>query len=72
MNDKVMYGVTLLRESIEINVLGLSQDVDLSWDKNMIGALPVFKDKDSALVYAKGREELVFSLSKEEEVKEKK
>ena len=61
-----MYGVLLLRDNIEVSVVGLSRDLDLHWAKGMIGALPVFGDKDSALAYAEGKDELVFSLEQQD------
>ena len=45
------YAALALKESLSVNVLGLKQDLALVWANGMIGAIPVFKDKESAEAY---------------------
>lgn len=64
-----MFVVRLIRESVEINVLGMSQEVKLSWSKGQVGAIPVFETKEQALEYAKGNEDLIYEIREEENEK---
>ncbi len=59
---KSIYGIKLLRETLVIETLGLSTEVELSWNDGMIGAMPVFKDYKDAIRYASGDEDLIFKL----------
>lgn len=61
-----MYGVRLLRQNIEINVLGLTQEVKLKWWHGQVGAIPVFETKEQALDYADGNEDLIFKLEEKD------
>tara|TARA_R110000851_G_scaffold303381_1_gene460953 strand:+ start:391 stop:597 length:207 start_codon:yes stop_codon:yes gene_type:complete len=45
------YAALVLKESLTVNILGLKQDLSLKWANGMVGAIPVFKDKESAEVY---------------------
>jgi len=62
MSNKKLYLVKKIRNSLEIKVLGLKQEVKLSWWEGMEGALPVFNNKKDALVYAEGKEELIEAM----------
>lgn len=57
-----MYGVLLLKESVNIEVLGLKQKLSLSWYDGQLGVMPIFKDKKSALKLVDGDEMRVFKL----------
>lgn len=57
-----MYGVKKLRKEIKINALGYENDVCLKWFNGMIGAIPVFENKEDALKYANNDESLVFEI----------
>jgi hypothetical protein len=48
-----LFAVLVVREDINVDVLGLSQKLELSFAEGMVGAIPVFKDKASALAYVK-------------------
>ena len=61
MNKKI-YGVKKIKESLGVEVLGLKQEVKLSWWEGMEGAISVFDNKENAMVYAEGREELIFKM----------
>ena len=54
-----MYAVSTMKESMKVEVMGLTLPLDLNWADGMVGAIPVFKDKESALVYANGDESLI-------------
>ena len=45
------YAALALKEELGVNVLGLQQKIGLVWADGMIGAIPVFKDKESAEAY---------------------
>ena len=57
-----MYGCLTLKEKLEVEVLGLRQELKLSWYDGQIGAMPVFKTKEEALEYVDGNEERIFPL----------
>tara|TARA_R110002153_G_C12964215_1_gene460358 strand:- start:37 stop:174 length:138 start_codon:yes stop_codon:yes gene_type:complete len=40
------YAALSLKEELGVNVLGLKQKIGLVWADGMIGAIPVFKDKE--------------------------
>ena len=54
-----MYAVNTLKDNMNIEVMGLTLPLDLNWADGMVGAIPVFKDKESALAYANGDESLI-------------
>ena len=58
-----MYAVNTLKASMNIEVMGLTLPLDLNWANGMVGAIPVFKDKESALVYANGDESLITQVA---------
>jgi hypothetical protein len=45
------YAALALKEELGVNFLGLQQKIGLVWADGMIGAIPVFKDKESAEAY---------------------
>jgi len=49
-----MYVVFRLDRTVKVDVMGLSVSVPLSFADGMIGAMPVFKDKESAEAFANG------------------
>ncbi len=53
-----MYLVKELRENIELDVYGTTQEIPLHWYKGMIGATPVFETEE-ALEYAEGDKNLI-------------
>jgi hypothetical protein len=54
------YAALSLKEELSVNVLGLQQKIGLVWADGMIGAIPVFKDKESAEAYVgNGRADVV-------------
>jgi hypothetical protein len=57
-----MYGCLNIKEKLEVEVLGLKQELKLSWYDGQIGAMPVFKTKEEALEYVDGNEERIFQL----------
>ncbi len=54
-----MYAVNTLKEKMAVEIVGLTLPLDLNWADGMVGAIPVFKDKESALLYADGNELLI-------------
>ena len=54
-----MYAVNTLKTDITVDVMGLQRQMELNWADGMVGAIPVFKDKESALAYANGDESLI-------------
>ncbi len=56
---KKLYLVKKIRNHLEIEVLGLKQEIKLSWWEGMEGAVPVFDNYDDALEYAEGSENLI-------------
>lgn len=54
-----MYAVNTLKDNMNVEVMGLTLPLDLNWADGMVGAIPVFKDKESALAYADGNESLL-------------
>lgn len=54
-----MYLVPILRENVQIQMLGLDAEVKLSWRNGQIGAVPVFENKEDAEKYADGRCEVI-------------
>ncbi len=67
MSDSPMYLVTLLHDSMPISVAGKQVPLHLSWDEGMIGCLPVFKDRESALEYANGDESKLLTIGVKED-----
>lgn len=59
-----MFLVQLLKETIEMEILGVTRTTQLCFSKGMIGALPVFAKREDAVRYA-GREDLVKEISQE-------
>ena len=57
-----MYAVNTLKSSMSVEVVGLTLPLDLNWADGMVGAIPVFKDKESALAYANGDEALITNV----------
>jgi len=58
-----MYAVNTLKDNMNVEVMGLTLPLDLNWADGMIGAIPVFKDKESALAYANGNESLLTNVT---------
>jgi len=58
-----MYLVKTLKTEITIEVMGFERELKLSWSAGMVGVIPVFKDKESALAFANGDENLVTELN---------
>lgn len=58
-----MYAVNTLKDNMNIEVMGLTLPLDLNWADGMVGAIPVFKDKESALAYADGNASLLTKVS---------
>jgi len=48
------YGVSCIKTSIIIHVLGKETKLDLNFAEGMVGALPVFDTKENAKKYANG------------------
>ena len=46
-----MFAVLIVKESVNIEVLGLTQSLELSFIDGMVGAIPVFKDLKSAQAF---------------------
>ncbi len=57
-DDKVslveQYVVGVVKEDIDIDFLGIPHNLALKWCDGMIGAIPVFKDIESANNYSNG------------------
>lgn len=58
-----MYAVNTLKDNITVDVMGLERPMDLNWADGMVGAIPLFKDKESALAYADGDESLITQVT---------
>ena len=58
-----MYAVNTLKTDITVDVMGLERPMELNWADEMVGAIPVFKDKESALAYADGDESLITQVA---------
>ena len=58
-----MYAVNTLKDNLNVEVMGLTMPLDLNWADGMVGAIPVFEDKESALAYAGGKESLLTEVS---------
>ena len=58
-----MYAVNTLKENMTVEVVGLTLPLDLNWADGMVGAIPVFKDKESAIAYADGDESLITQVA---------
>ena len=58
-----MYLVNTLKTEITIEVMGLERELKLDWADGMVGVISVFKDKESALAFANGDENLVTELN---------
>ncbi len=56
---KKLYLVKKLKKYSKTEAGGATQKVKLSWWEGMVGAVPVFDNKEDALVYAEGKEELI-------------
>ena len=54
-----MYAVNTLKDNMNVEVMGLTLPLDLNWADGMVGAIPVFKDKESATAYADGNDLLI-------------
>ena len=58
-----MYAVNTLKDNMNVEVMGLTLPLDLNWADGMVGAIPVFKDKGSALAYADGNDLLITQVT---------
>lgn len=58
-----MYAVNTLKGKMNVEVVGLTLPLDLNWADGVVGAIPVFKDKESALAYANGDESLITQVA---------
>lgn len=55
-----MYLVMAVIKRTQVKVFGqIESDIVLSWADGQIGAIPVFENKEDALAYANGKEEMV-------------
>jgi len=52
-----------MKEVMNVELMGLERPLELSWADGMVGAIPVFKDKASALAYANGNESLLIDIA---------
>jgi len=52
---KTYFAVSALHRKIGVEVFGMPQDVELSWDEGMIGCMSVFKTRDAAEKAAEAR-----------------
>ena len=57
--DETLFIVSIVKEDIKIEVLGVEKSLPLVWADGMIGALPVFKNYDDAFKYAGGDSSLI-------------
>ena len=58
-----MYAVNTLKTDITVDVMGLERPMELNWADGMVGAIPVFKDKESAIAYADGNDLLITQVT---------
>ena len=58
-----MYAVNTLKDNLNVEVMGIALPLELNWADGMVGAIPVFKDKESALAYAGSKESLLTEVS---------
>ena len=58
-----MYAVNTLKDNMSVEVMGLTLPLDLNWADGMVGAIPVFKDRESALAYANGNDLLITQVT---------
>lgn len=58
-----MYAVNTLKENMTVEAVGLTLPLDLNWADGIVGAIPVFKDKESAIAYADGDESLLTQVA---------
>ena len=58
-----MYAVNTLKDNLNVEVMGIALPLELNWADGMVGAIPVFEDKESALSYAGGNESLLTEVS---------
>lgn len=63
MKVSKLFGVFSLKEKLQVEVMGMSTELDLNWYDGQIGAMPVFGKYEDALKYVDGNKERVFSLS---------
>ena len=59
----VVYGCLSMKEKLGIEVLGLHQEINLSWYEGQIGAMPIFSTEEEALDYVDGNKDRVFKLT---------
>ena len=62
MKETEIYGALRMRENIEIEVLGMKQEIKLAWWHGMVGAVPMFKTKEDALDFVDGDEDKIFKM----------
>ena len=56
---KRYYMVMALSEAQTVSVLGMQQNLSMSWEDGMVGVIPVFRTKKTALKYAGKKREIV-------------
>ena len=57
------YLVMALTKNVDVDIMGRKVELNLSWDKGMIGALPVFESRQLAEKYADGKEILKITIA---------
>ena len=60
MNYYLVMGLT---SKVDIDFMGQKVEINLSWDKGMAGALPVFESRELAEKYADGKEILKITIA---------
>jgi hypothetical protein len=63
---KTAYAAVVLKEILEFTVAGSSLAMTVNWAPGMIGAFAVFRDRQSALEYVGGDENLILAIRLEE------
>jgi len=61
-----LYGLLRLKKTLVVEVIGNKVDVPLVYADGMAGCLPVFKSKEDAVKYNKGKDDGIFLLAEKE------
>lgn len=62
-----LYAVLALNTEVGVSMLGMEEEVKLSFAPNMVGAIPVFDNIESAKAYAGDRYEVMMITAKKPE-----
>lgn len=62
-----LYAVLALNTEIKVSVFGREEDIELSFAPNMVGAIPVFDNPESAKAYAGDRYKVMMITAKTSE-----